>query len=165
MKKIWVLMSALALAFALAACSNKTESEGSKEEKTVSKDDVKRSLVQYLSSITKAINDNDVDLNAFEASEEKPTEEIKTAASNSAAAVVDALGSVKVPEELKDQKSDLQAATKDVIASYQAKADELKKPAPSLDAANATLAQAEEKFGTIFKEAELLKPSISTSVQ
>jgi hypothetical protein len=70
----------------------------------------------------------------------------------------------QVPAELKDKKADLEAAIKDFAASYQTKADELKKDAPNLEAATASFTQAEEKLGKVFESEKLLPPSIDKQV-
>jgi hypothetical protein len=165
MKKFWVLASALTLALGLAACSDK--SEGSSEKKEAPKEEkvnMKREFVNFYSDIKKTINENDADLNAYETAAETPTADMKTKASDSAAAVAAALNSLQVPATIKDQKADLEAAVKEIASSYQAKSDELKKDAPSLDAANATFQQGVDKLGASFESVKLLKPNLAKEI-
>ncbi|WP_142384807.1 hypothetical protein [Bacillus sp. M6-12] len=170
MKKFWLLASSITLALGLAACSDKEESKT--EEKTsgetakeepAKETNLKKPMVNFYSELTTAINGADADLNAYE-HEEKPTPEMKTKASESAAAVAEAVKGVQIPEELKDQKADLEAALKDLSDSYQAKSQELTKPAPSLDAASATFTQGVDKLGATFESVELLKPDLGKQV-
>jgi hypothetical protein len=88
----------------------------------------------------------------------------KVKASEAAAAVATELNNYQVPAELNDKKADLEAAIKDFAASYQTKADELKKDAPNLDAATASFTQGEEKLGKVFESEKLLPPSIDKQV-
>ncbi|MFK9094154.1 hypothetical protein [Bacillus salipaludis] len=176
MKKILLLLSALTLAIGLAACSSnddaKTEKKEEPKEAASPKVDVKKELVKFYMDLGNKINAKDADLNAYVAKatkedakpEELPTAEDRAKASESAAAVDAELNSIQVPSELKDQKADLEAAVKDYAASYQAMADELKKDAPALDAADETFAQAEEKLGKVFETAKLLPPSLGKQV-
>jgi len=177
MKKFLVLLSALTLAIGLAACSSndkeKTEKkEESKKEAAAPKVDVKKELVKFYSDLGNKINAKDAELNAYVAKatkedakpEELPTAEDRAKASESAASVASELNSIQVPAELKDQKADLEAAVKDYAASYQAKAEELKKEAPSLDASDEIFAQGEEKLGKAFEAAKLLPPSLGKQV-
>jgi hypothetical protein len=69
-----------------------------------------------------------------------------------------------VPAALKAKKADLDSAIKEYAASYQTKADELKKDVPNLDAASASLTQAEEKLGKVFESEKLLPPSLDKQV-
>lgn len=179
MKKILLLFSALTMAFGLAACSSgdnnaktdKKEDKGT-EQAEAPKVDVKKELVRFYMALGKAINAKDADLNAYvnKASkpdakpEELPTAEEKAKASESAAAVAAELNNYQIPDELKDQKADLEAALKDYAASYQAKADELKKDAPNFDAADATFDQAEEKFAKVFTDAGLLPSTLDKQI-
>ncbi|RFU61140.1 hypothetical protein [Peribacillus glennii] len=164
MKKLWLLGSAFTLALGLAACSDKTEGESAEKETAASEKDLKGSMVRFYGDLTKTINEKDADLNAYELAEEKPTPDMKTKAGESAAAVAEAVKTVEIPVELKDQKADIEAALKDVTDSYQVKADELKKDAPSLDSANETLSQAEEKLGKAFESVKLMKVSLLKEV-
>ncbi|MGG3560215.1 hypothetical protein ABES03_00935 [Neobacillus rhizosphaerae] len=179
-KKLLLVVSAVAMAIGLAACSSSDETKTT-EKKEVTKEaeapkvDVKKELVKFYMDLGKRINAKDGDLNAYVAKaakaaapdakpEDAPTAEEKAKASEAAAAVAADLNSVQVPDALKDQKADLEAAVKDYAASYQAKADELKKDAPSLDAADATFAQGEEKLKTVFESAKLMAPSLDKQV-
>lgn len=173
MKKFWFLISVFMLSIGLAACSEESEGttkeqdtaagEEATEEGADKEQNAKSAMMQFYMTVSKAINENDADLNAYEASEE-PTAEMKSAAEASAAAVVEGLNGVEVPEELADHKADLEAAIKDLSDSYQAKADELKKDAPSLDAANETFTQGDEKFGKVFEAVGLNPSSLGTEV-
>ncbi|MFC0273017.1 hypothetical protein ACFFIX_16445 [Metabacillus herbersteinensis] len=58
---------------------------------------------------------------------------------------------IEVPEDLKDHKEDLDAAVKNLTESYHAKAEELAKENPTLDVANETFVQGEEKLGNYLK--------------
>lgn len=176
MKKFFLLLLALTMAFGLAACSSnnetKTDKKETKEAAAPKVTDVKKPLVKFYMDLGKRINDKDVDLNSYDAlaakAAEDPTVKIeaeqKTKASEAAAAVAADLKTVQVPAELKDQKSELEAAIQDFSASYQAKADELKKDTTSFDAAEATFAQGEEKLGKVFESAKLLPPSLGKQV-
>jgi hypothetical protein len=172
MKKFLVLLSALTFVFGLAACSSNNDTKSEKKETTketaAPKVDVKKELVKFYMELGKKINAKDIDLNAYvkKASKPdgKPTADEKAKASESAAAVAVELTNTQIPVGLKDQKADLEAALKDYAASYQAKADELKKDAPNLDAANATFTQADEKLGKVFEGAKLLPPTLDKQV-
>ncbi|WP_071458693.1 hypothetical protein [Bacillus massilinigeriensis] len=169
MKKFWLLATALVFAIGLTACSGgekgEKASEGTKEESKASGDNVKKSLYKLSMEISKTINDADADLNAFEnAAPEEQTPDMKTKAAESAAAVSSALDKLEVPADLKDQKADLEAAIDEFSASYKAKAEELKKDAPSLDAANETFLKGEEKLGKVFESAKMNKPLLSKEV-
>ncbi len=172
MRKFILLFSAFSLAIVLAACSNtKTDTKVTKEA-AAPKTDVKKELVKFYMELGDKINAKDSDLNSYEALVAKAAEEPsitieadqKTKASESAAAVATELKSLQIPSGLKEQKTDLEAALKDYTASYQAKAEELKKDTPSLDAADATFAQGEEKLGKVYKAAKLLPPSLGKQV-
>ncbi|MBO0961289.1 hypothetical protein J1P26_16415 [Neobacillus sp. MM2021_6] len=176
MKKFLVLLSAITMAMALAACSNSDESKIEKKEDqkeaAAPKVDVKKELVKFYMDLGNKINAKDAELNSYVAKatkedakpEELPTAEDRAKASESASAVAVELNSVQIPTELKEQKTDLEAAVKEYAASYQEKADELKKDAPSLDAADETFARAEEKLGKVFESAKLLPPSLGKQV-
>ncbi len=164
------------MAIGLAACSANDESTNEKKETAketaAPKVDVKKELVKFYMEIGNKINAKDADLNSYMAKatkedaapEELPTAEEKAKASESAAAVAAELNSVQVPGTLKDQKSDLDAALKDYAASYQAKADELKKDTPSLTAGDDLFAQGEEKLGKVFESAKLFPPTLGKQV-
>ncbi|MGG1677266.1 hypothetical protein ACIFOT_16130 [Neobacillus sp. NRS-1170] len=178
MKKFLLLLSALIMAVGLAACSSSNEEKTAKkdtkeaQEAAAPKVDVKKELVKFYMDLGKRINAKDADLNAYVAKaskedakpEELPTAEDRAAASASAAAVAADLNSLQIPAELKDKKADLEAAVKDYAASYQAKADELKKDKPVFDAADATFAQGEQKLAAVFESAKLLAPSLDKQV-
>lgn len=167
MKKFWILLSALFFAVGLTACSaEKDEKPEKKETEEVAKEPAanpKSVMFKFYMSIVNGINEADADLNAY-LGEEAPTPEMKTAASESAAAVATKLQSMEVPAGVEDQKADLEAAVKDLAASYQAKADELKKDAPSMEASDATFTQAEEKLGAAFESIELKRPNLAKEV-
>ncbi|MDP4169614.1 MAG: hypothetical protein Q8906_03315 [Bacillota bacterium] len=160
MKKVVLFVSAVTLALGLAACSTQSEK---KVAPAVSAKEVKTALVKFYMGLSKKINAKDADLNTYE-SADTPTPEMKAPASASAAAVAEEVKAYAIPAELKKQKVDLQEVLKDFADSYQAKADELKKDKPSLDAANATFAQGEQKLGKIFVDAKMLQPSFSKEV-
>lgn len=169
MKKFWIMLSAVTFAIGLTACSAEKEAEPEKKETETEEAaqepavNPKSVMFKFYMSIVNGINDADADLNAY-LGEEEPTAEMKTAASESAAAVAAKLQSLEVPAEIEDQKADLEAAVKDLAASYQAKADELKKDAPSLEASDATFTQAEEKLGAAFESIELKRPNLAKEV-
>ncbi|CAM3844764.1 hypothetical protein [Mesobacillus zeae] len=169
MKKFWLLAMALTFAIGLTACSGgkkeESSSESKKETEKAPESSAKSTLYKFYMDMSKTINDADADLNAYEnAAPEEQTPEMKTKASESAANVSKALDQVEVPGELKDQKADLEAAIKDFSASYKAKAEELKKDEPSLDAANATFTTGEEKLGKAFESVKMKKPSLVKEV-
>ncbi|MEY2191716.1 hypothetical protein AB7942_03125 [Neobacillus sp. BF23-41] len=175
MKKFFVLLFALAMAIGLTACSSNNESKTDKKEnkeEAAPKVDVKKELVKFYMDLGNKINAKDTDLNVYVAKatkedakpEELPTAEDRAKASEAAAAVATELNNYQVPEELKDKKADLDSAIKDYAASYQTKADELKKDVPNLDAASASLTQAEEKLGKVFESEKLLPPSLDKQV-
>jgi hypothetical protein len=89
---------------------------------------------------------------------------MKAAASSSAAAVAEEVQKLEIPEELKEQKADMENAVGDIISSYEMKAEELEKDAPALDEANEVFAQGVEKLGTIFENAGLQKPGLAKEV-
>ena len=174
MKKFILLLAALTMAIGLAACSSKDDST---TEKKVTKEaaapkDVKKPLVKFYMELGKTINDKDADLNSYDALVAKAAEdpevkieaEQKAKASEAAAAVASSLKSLQIPADLKNQKADLESAIQDYAASYQAKADELKKDAPSFDAAEATFTRGEEKLGKVFESVKLLPPSLGKQV-
>ncbi|PLT27932.1 hypothetical protein [Peribacillus deserti] len=168
MKKIWLLGSALALAIGLSACSDKTEDKASEkktEEASSEKVDVSGTLLDFYLNLKATVNAKDGDLNAYEGSETKPAADVRQKASESAAAVAAELKIIKAPAELKDQKEDLEGALKDFTASYEAKAEELKKDAPSLDAANETFTQGEDKLKKAFESAKLVAPTFGAELQ
>ncbi|NRD78321.1 hypothetical protein HPT25_13195 [Bacillus sp. BRMEA1] len=171
MKKVMISLSALALSLGLAACSNSNNAKTDKQETTQtasSNMNVKKELVKFYMDLGKTINEKDIDLNSYvnKASkpDTKPTAEDQVKASASAAAVADALNKFQVPADLKDQKADLVVVVKEFAASYQTKANELKKAAPNLNAANAAFAQADQKLGKIFENAKLLPPTLDKQV-
>ncbi len=176
MKKFLLFVTALTMAIGLAACSSndkaKTEKKEQSKETAAPKVDVKKELVKFYMDLGNKINAKDADLNGYVAKatkegakpEELPTVEEKAKASESAAAVAAELTSIQVPETLKDQKADIEAALKDYAASYQAKADELKKDAPALDAGDDLFAQGEEKLGKVYESVKLLPPSLGKQV-
>jgi uncharacterized protein YlxW (UPF0749 family) len=175
MKKFFVLIFSLALAIGLTACSSNNEAKTDKKEnkeEAAPKVDIKKELVKFYMDLGDKINAKDTDLNAYVAKatkedakpEELPTAEDRAKASEAAAAVATELNNYKVPAALKDKKVDLESAIKDYAASYQTKADELKKDVPNLDAASASLTQAEEKLGKVFESEKLLAPSLDKQV-
>jgi hypothetical protein len=176
MKKILMVASALTVAIGLSACSSKdtakTDNKETKEVAASKETDVKKPLVKFYMDLGQKINDRDVDLNTYETKAAKAatdptvkiTPEMKTKASAASAAVAAELNNIQIPAELKDQKSDLEAAVKDIAASYQMKADELKKDTPSMDAANASFTKGQDELGKVFESVKLLKPDLSKQV-
>lgn len=175
MKKFFVLLFSLALAIGLTACSSNNEAKTDKKEnkeEAAPKVDIKKELVKFYMDLGDKINAKDTDLNAYVAKatkedakpEELPTAEDRAKASEAAAAVAAELNNYQVPAALKDKKADLESAIKDYATSYQIKADELKKDVPNLDAASASLTQAEEKLGKVFESEKLLAPSLDKQV-
>ncbi|MEH7306171.1 hypothetical protein [Neobacillus drentensis] len=175
MKKFLVVVSTIMMALGLTACSSNDEGKTDKtdaKEETAAKADVKKELVRFYMDLGNKINAKDADLNAYVAKatkedakpEELPTAEDRAKASESAAAVAAELNHYQIPESLKDKKAELEAAIKDFAASYQAKADELKKETPNFDAATATFTQGEEKLGKVYESEKLLPPSVDKQV-
>lgn len=169
MKKIWFLLSTLLLSVGLTACAEDNsgqmeEQEVIKNETTDTATDAKKALVKFYMKYSDTINQKDADLNAYELSEEEPTAEMKAKASESAEAVAEELKNVQIPKELNEQKADLEAALKDINDSYVAKSAELKKEESSLDLANTTFTQGEDKLGKVFESLGLGKPSLNTEV-
>ncbi|OIK14730.1 hypothetical protein [Bacillus sp. MUM 13] len=168
MRKFLILFSAFMMSIGLMACSS--EGEGNSAKKKSSADSaadqqkVKKSLVHLYSELANTINSKDTDLNTYEASGDSSDAKMKTNAQVSAAAVAEELKKVKIPAELKNQSSDLEAAIKDFTDSYQTKAEELKKSAPALDGANEIFTKGEDKMGKVFEDAKLLKPSLNKEV-
>lgn len=165
MKKILLVVSVFTLAFVLGACSSNSGEEAKKETKSAeaNKADLKKPLVKFYMELARKINAKDADLNKYENAEQQ-TPEMKPAASASASAVAQEIKSIQVPADLKTKKADIEAALKNIADSYQAKSEELKKDAPSLDAANAEFSQGEEKLGQVFLSVKLLKPSLNKEV-
>lgn len=154
------------MAFSLSACSAKNDTQSSGTEKKNTSDNqtnAKVSLVKFYSALTATINSKDNGLNTYEGSD-TPTPDMKSKASDSAAAVATALKTVQIPAELKAYQSDLETSIKDISDSYQMKADELKKDKPSLDAANAKFTQGQNELGNVFVKIKLLKPNLSKEV-
>jgi hypothetical protein len=178
MKKFLLSLAALTVVFALAACSgsdeSKTEEKDTKttEEAEAPKADVKKELVKFYNELATKVNAKDAELNAYVAKasqenpkpEDLPTAEDRAKASESAAAVATELNNTQIPAELKDHQADLEAAVKEYAASYQAKADELKKDAPNFEAADTTFANAEEALGKVFQAEKLFPPSLGKQV-
>jgi hypothetical protein len=179
MKKILSLLTALTFVFGLAACSGNNDAAKTEKKDTSKKDtaaakemNVKKGLVKFYMELGNTINAKDAALNEYEAAAAKaaedpskaPTPELKAQAGEAAAAVATDLKAIQISEVLKDQKADLEGAVQDYAASYQAKADELKKDKPSLDAANATFAQGEEKLGKAFVSVKMGAPSLGKQV-
>jgi hypothetical protein len=169
MKKKWFLLSTLLLSIGLTACTEDNsgqpeEQEDTKNETTDPETDAKKALVKFYMKYSDIINQKDADLNGYELSEEAPTAEMKAKAGESAEAVAEELKNVQIPAELKEQKADLEAALKEINDSYVAKAAELKKEESSLDAANTTFTEGEEKLGKVFESLGLGKPSLNTEV-
>jgi len=163
MKKLLLLLSVAAMAIGLAACSSNSSDSSKKSTnntQTSSNTNIKKEMVRFYMSFTKGINAKDADLNAYELAD-KPDNTMKQKASDSAAAVANYLKNVQIPASLKDQKTAFETAIKDLADSYQAKADELKKAAPSLVAANKTFAKGDDEFGNVFLTVKLLKPSLA----
>jgi hypothetical protein len=168
MKKFWILLSAITFAIGLTACSAEKETETAPEKKETEEAakepaaNPKSVMYKFYMGLVKTINEADADLNAYEGEEDpKAQAELKAAASASAAAVATNVQALEIPAELKDQKADLEAALKDIAASYQTKADELKKDAPNMEAADAAFASGEEKLGTAFESLEMNKAALS----
>jgi hypothetical protein len=169
MKKKWFLLSTLLLSIGLTACTEDNsgqpeEQEDTKNETTDPETDAKKALVKFYMKYSDIINQKDADLNGYELSEEAPTAEMKAKAGESAEAVAEELKNVQIPAELKEQKADLEAALKEINDSYVAKAAELKKEESSLDTANTTFTEGEEKLGKVFESLGLGKPSLNTEV-
>ncbi|NRD77665.1 hypothetical protein HPT25_09415 [Bacillus sp. BRMEA1] len=170
MKRIHLLVAALLVTLGLSACSSKSDQTeaNAKADSPSSKTAVKSEMVNFYTELGNTINAKDTDLNTYEKDIAKagakitPDEKLK--ASESAASVVAVLKAVQIPAALKDQKGDLESALKDYEASYQMKADELKKANPSLKAANALFAKGEEELGKAHKSLNLLAPSLDKQV-
>lgn len=164
MKKFWLLMSALILSLALTACADGGEDAAETEKDPApTEEEVKKSLVKFYMGLERSINAVDTDLNAFESAEE-PDAELKAKASESATAVAGKIKEATVPAELEEQKAEIESALKDYTAAYELKAEELKKDAPSFDAADAAITKADETIGAVFESLGLLKPSLAKSV-
>jgi hypothetical protein len=166
MKKLLLSFIAITLAAVLSACggdNNETEQETTQEEAASEETNVKKPLVKYYMNMVKTINEHDAELNAYEQAEE-PTAEMKDAASQSAAAVAEEVQKLEIPEELGEQKDELENAVGDIVSSYEMKAVELEKEAPSLDEANEVFSQGGEKLGTIFENVGLQKPGLAKEV-
>jgi hypothetical protein len=164
MKKLLILSCAITFAIGLSACSasnNGGTEKKTKETATTTQTDLKKPLVRFYMDFTKRINAKDADLNAYEAA---PDASLKAKASDSAAAVANEINASQIPNELSKQKADLNIALKDIADSYQAKADELKKATPSLDAANATFTKGVDELGKVFESVKLLKPDLGKGV-
>lgn len=164
MKKNMVLLPALVMTLGLTACSTTNQSNSEKKVvKAATPTDLKRPLVDFYTEITKQINEKDAALNTYEASD-KPTKQMTTEASASAADVSIQISQIKIPSALNGQKDQLESALKDIADSYSAKAEELKKAAPVLDAANATFAKGADELGKVYEENKLFKPDLSKAV-
>jgi hypothetical protein len=164
MKKLLVLAMSITFAIGLTACSSSNNGgteKKTKETSTASQTDVKKPLVKFYMDFTNKINAKDADLNAYEAA---PDASLKEKASASAAAVASEIKAIQIPKELDKQKADLNAGLKDIADSYQAKADELKKATPSLDAANATFTKGVDELGKVFESVKLFKPDFGKGV-
>lgn len=172
MKKFIAMAAVLLLSAGLTACgtsgeqSKEKEANGASAQTSVQKPEknTKKDLVHFFSKLAKTINEKDKDLNKYEGSEEKPTEDMKANAAVSAAAVAEALQTFQVPSELNDQKADLEKAVTNITESYKVKASELKKASPSLDAANASFTKGEDLLGKVYEKAKMFKPSLNTEV-
>ncbi|MCD7035560.1 hypothetical protein LRR81_15040 [Metabacillus sp. GX 13764] len=172
MKKIVALPAVFLLSISLAACGTsgsapKAKETNGAEAKADQKDTelaLKKGLVKFYSKLTGAVNEQDRDLNAYEASEEKPTDEMKSAAAASAEKTAAALKSFEVSEDVSGQKEKLQSVVEKLAKSYEEKAAELKKPAPSLDAANADFQSANDSLGEVYESAKMYKLDMNSAV-
>lgn len=169
MKKFWILLSALTFTLGLTACAadqeaepeQKDTEEAAEEETAVNPKSV---MYKFYRSMVESINEADAELNAYEG-EEEPTAEMRETARESAATVATKIQAMEAPAELEDdQKADLEAALEELAASYQAKADELKKESPSMEAADASFNQAVEKLGAVFESVEMRKPNLAKEI-
>lgn len=165
MKKNMILIPALVMmTLGLAACSTTNQSNNEKKvSKAAAQTDLKRPLVDFYTEITKQINEKDAALNTYEASD-KPTNQMMTEASVSAADVSAQISQIKIPAELNREKDQLEAALKDIADSYSAKAEELKKAKPTLDDANATFTKGVDELGKVYEDNKLFKPDLSKAV-
>lgn len=161
MKKLLVLTLAFTFAMGLTACSGTDNGGTKKKNTTAAQTDVKKPLVKFYMELTKKINANDADLNAYEAA---PDASLAEKASDSAAAVAKEIKAIQIPKELNEKKADLNAALKDIADSYQAKVDELKKDSPSLDSANAAFTKGVDELGEVFESVKLFKPDLGKEV-
>ncbi|KKK36773.1 hypothetical protein WQ57_17585 [Mesobacillus campisalis] len=166
MKNLLLSFIAITLAIVLSACggeNKEAEQDTAAKEGASEETNIKKPLVQYYMGMVKTINEHDAELNAYEQAEE-PASDMKAAASSSAAAVAEEVQKLEIPEELKEQKADIENAVGDIISSYEMKAEELEKDAPALDEANEVFAQGVAKLGTIFENAGLQKPGLAKEV-
>ncbi|MDP4084627.1 MAG: hypothetical protein Q8934_08420 [Bacillota bacterium] len=165
MKKLFLFTAALTFAIGLSACSAKSdqtvEKKTTKKTAETTQTDVKKPLVKLYMDLGKKINEKDLDLNAYE---NAPNASLQAKASDSAASVAAEIKNIQIPKELSAQKDAINAALTDLADSYQAKADELKKPKPNLDAANATFAKGDDELGNVFESVKLLKPTLAKQV-
>ncbi|KON88470.1 hypothetical protein AF332_17725 [Sporosarcina globispora] len=162
MKKLSFLLSAAVLALMLGACSNEEASKGEeKEEETAetTKADqeskkVRSALLSYQGEVTKVIRNTEANLTA---EGQDPAE--------AAAAFEKDAKAVSVPEELKDQLKDMEAAV-DSLSQYYAKKAELVK-AGSEDMAEAEPFKEEyiNSMTKVFEKAELSAPSFNSVFQ
>jgi hypothetical protein len=178
MKKFLLSIASLTFVFGLAACSGTDESKTEEKETNKTEEsaapevDVKKELVQFYNGLVEKINSNDADLNAYEAKaakenpkpEELPTAEDRAKAGASAVAIAAALEETQIPAGLNDHSEELVAAVKKYAASYQARAEELKKDAPNFEVADTTFAEAEEALGKVFEAEKLFPPSVGKQV-
>lgn len=175
MKKQWLIALGLALVVALTtACSNsdstKSDSKTS-SNKTETAANAKADFMQFYMDLVDKINSADQGINAYESAltaDPKPSADelasLKEKAAAAAPNVVANIKELKIPSGLKDKKSDLEAILKDLEASYQLQANELKKDQPSLDAANAKFSSADDALGKLLQSVGLAKASLNNDV-
>lgn len=157
-------MSVIFLQIGLAACGGQQEMILKKENNTVDGTEQKKSVMKFYLLLVQTINRADASLNDFELTESAPTLEMKVKASESSAIVAEELSKLEIPELLKNHDSNLEAIIQQLIASYEAKAEELRKDEPSLEQANQLFQEANEALGNLFERVGLNRASIDTEV-
>ncbi|MCA0988177.1 hypothetical protein [Guptibacillus algicola] len=185
MKKVLSLTMLLVLVFA-AACSNgnsanenaaennsQNNEQASSEENGDQEADVKGALLDFQMNLTSMINEKDGPIYAFEAAkakeEEKPSDEelatMKEEAKTAANTIAEDIRGMEIPAELEAHKSDLEAALEDLAKSYETRAANLSDEAGFVyEESDSMFTSAEEKLASVYEDAGLTAPSISTEV-
>ena len=171
MKKLLLLIAATSML--LAACSEDNNETTEKTTTDTPKADVENNtsveLMKFYLSISKKINEADIELNAFENAEELPEGEelqaMKDAAKESVNNTIAQIEAIEVPETLSEQQEEIESALTKIGESYSMKLEALESDTEVLfDEANAKFEEADAELNALLEEAELAPSSILNEV-
>lgn len=157
----------------LAACSedkNETTEKASNETpKTEEKADTKIDLMKFYLSISKSINESDVDLNAFESAETLPEgaelQTMKVAAKTAADNTITQIQALEIPATLEDKQEEIKSALTKIEESYTLKSEALTAEGEVVfDQAIAKFEEADAEFNVLLEEVKLAPSSILNEV-